>query len=155
MVDIEYANAYSEVLEILKYISNEDYIKIPKKCIRVFEENSNINHQISYNPEQTLDEQNISKRAKAIIAILYRDYWATSSQREKIVAKQNYDRKKLEEQKRKLYNPDNIFKNKEKAEKVASIKENSAQLIEYKEENFFIKILNKIKRFLKHRNYRF
>lgn len=29
MVNLEYANAYSEVLEILKHISQEDYDKIP------------------------------------------------------------------------------------------------------------------------------
>jgi hypothetical protein len=31
MVDIEYANAYREVLEILKYISVDDYNKISKE----------------------------------------------------------------------------------------------------------------------------
>ena len=31
MVNIEYANAYSEVLEILKYIPVEDYKKIPRR----------------------------------------------------------------------------------------------------------------------------
>lgn len=31
MADIKYANAYSEVLEILKYIPIEDYNKIPIK----------------------------------------------------------------------------------------------------------------------------
>ncbi len=36
------------------------------------------------------------KRTKAIIAILFRDYWATPEQREKILAKQNYDRIQIE-----------------------------------------------------------
>ena len=31
MENIEYANAYSEVLEIMKYIPKEEYTKIPKK----------------------------------------------------------------------------------------------------------------------------
>ena len=43
MADIQYANAYTEVLDILKYISKEDYEKIPKSKIKVFEENSNKN----------------------------------------------------------------------------------------------------------------
>ena len=37
MIDIEYANAYSEVLEILKYIPIKDYNKIPKNIIELFE----------------------------------------------------------------------------------------------------------------------
>ena len=41
MIDIVYANAYKEVIEVLKHVSKEDYDKIPqdkinlfKKCIR-------------------------------------------------------------------------------------------------------------------------
>ena len=40
MADIKYANAYSEVLEILKYIPIEDYNKIPKTKIELFETKS-------------------------------------------------------------------------------------------------------------------
>ena len=43
MVDIEYANAYSEVLEILKHIPLEDYNKIPASKIKLFETNANLN----------------------------------------------------------------------------------------------------------------
>lgn len=99
MSNIEYANAYSEVLEILKYVSINDYNKIPKKQIEFFENNSNKNYNFFYNPYKTLDEQNVSKRAKAIIAIIFKDYWATDIQKEKIIAKQNYDRIQLEKEK--------------------------------------------------------
>lgn len=83
MVDIKYANAYSEVLEILKYIPVEDYNKIPKNKIELFKTNANNDYSFKYNPNKTLDEQNVSKTAKAIIAILFRDYWATEIQRKK------------------------------------------------------------------------
>ena len=43
MENLEYANAYSEVLEIIKYISEEDYNKIPKSKIKCFEKNANPN----------------------------------------------------------------------------------------------------------------
>ena len=114
MIDIKYANAYSEVLEILKYISKEDYEKIPNSKIELFETNYNKEYVFKYDPNKTLDEQNVSKTAKAIIAILFRDYWATEIQKEKIINKQNYDRMKLEEEKRTRYNSDNLFKNNEK-----------------------------------------
>jgi len=99
MVDIKYANAYTEVLEILKYISIEDYNKIPKNKIELFQTNANNDYYFTYNPEKTLSEQNVSKIAKGIIAILFRDYWATDIQKEKIITKQNHDRCILEEQK--------------------------------------------------------
>ena len=46
--------------------------------------------------------------------MLFRSYWETQSQREKIINKQSYDRKKIEEEKRIKYNPDNIFENNNK-----------------------------------------
>lgn len=114
MVSVKYANAYSEVLEILKYVSKEDYEKIPNSKIELFETNHNKEYVFKYNPNETLDEQNVSKTAKAIIAILFRDYWATEIQRRKIINKQNYDRMKLEEEKKIRYNSDNLFKSNEK-----------------------------------------
>ena len=141
MENIEYANAYSEVLEILKNISKEDYEKVPSEKIDLFEKNANKNYNFQYDTNLTLDEQNVSKRAKAIIAILFRDYWATPEQREKILAKQNYDRIHIEKNKQKQYNVDNIFKNKER--KVETV-ENSVSMIEYKES-----IFSKIKKWFK------
>ena len=99
MENIEYANAYSEVLEILKHISKEDYNKVPKQKIELFETNANKDYVFTYNPGKTLNEQNVSKTAKTIIAILFRDYWATETQKEKIIAKEKCDRDVLEEQK--------------------------------------------------------
>jgi len=141
MVDIVYANAYAEVLEILKYVSKEDYNKIPKERIELFEKNANINYDFSYDINKTLDEQNVSKKAKTIIAILFRDYWATDAQREKIKAKEQYDRKIKEEENREKFNPDNIFK-KNETKHTEIINENN-QLILYKE-SIFKKIFNKI-----------
>lgn len=108
MVDNKYAIAYSEVLEILKHIPLEDYNKIPKTKIELFKTNADNEYTFNYDPSKTLEEQNVSNITKGIIILLFRDYWATEIQRNKIIAKQNYDRMKLEEKK---YNPDNIFIN--------------------------------------------
>ena len=108
MVDNKYAVAYSEVLEILKYIPIEDYNKIPKTKIELLEANAS-NNTFSYNPNKSLEEQNVSSITKGIIILLFRDYWATEIQRNKIVAKQNHDRMKLEEEKKEKYNSNNIF----------------------------------------------
>ena len=148
MVDIEYANAYSEVLEILKYISKEDYEKIPNSKIELFETNHNKEYIFKYNPNKTLDEQNVSKIAKAIIAILFRDYWATEIQKEKIIAKQNYDRMQLEEKKKEIYNSDNIFKNnKKKIVLDATEQEQKQDLIEINNIKWYKKVWKFIIRF--------
>ena len=106
--------------------------------IDLFEKNANKNYNFQYDTNLTLDEQNVSKRAKAIIAILFRDYWATPEQREKILAKQNYDRIQIEKNKQKQYNVDNIFKNKEKKGFYYNEKGKaySVSMVEYKEPIF-------------------
>ena len=43
MISMEYANAYTEVLEILKFIPKTDYNKIPQDMIKVFSDNQNKN----------------------------------------------------------------------------------------------------------------
>ena len=140
MINIEYANAYSEVLEILKYISKEDYEKIPISKIQLFETNQNKEYIFEYNPNKTLEEQ-------AIIGLLFRDYWATDEQKEKIIRKQNYARQIIEEQKKSMYDVENIFK-KKSLESEIEIKEKATEMVVYRE-NIFKKIFNKLINFIR------
>ena len=64
---------------------------------------------------------------------------------ELIRAYSNNDKKRNEEIREK-YNPDNIFKNKNKEKEVEQIAEEITAIVEYKKENFIQKLLNKIKR---------
>ena len=144
MVDIQYANAYTEVLEILKNISQEEYNKVPKKRINLFEHNANKEYIFNYDSNKTLEEQNVSKTARAIIAILFRDYWATDEQRDRIKTFQNNKRQQIEEENRTKYNTD-IFKNKTYIDSESKFEQTeNMQLVQYKE-NIFKKILSKIK----------
>lgn len=144
MVNIEYANAYAEMLEILKYISKEDYDKIPKRRIHLFETNANRNHVFRYNPNLTLDEQHVSLRTKYIIAILFRDYWATEKQKDKIINYHNTQREKMANEIKEKYDPDNVFNRRNvEQEKTKETKEELA-VVEFKE-NIFKKFINKIK----------
>lgn len=154
MADIQYANAYTEVLDILKYISKEDYEKIPKSKIKVFEENSNKNYSFTYDENKTLDEQNVSEIAKTIIAILFRDYWATKEQRYIIIKKQQ----EIKDQKQKelMAKFEQNKKISEKDLKKVNVASDLDLDIDYellgtnmslykKEEGFFEKLVNKIK----------
>ena len=156
MADIQYANAYTEVLDILKYISKEDYEKIPKSKIKVFEENSNKNYNFTYDENKTLDEQNVSEITKVIIAILFRDYWATKEQRYIIIKKQQEIRdQKQKELMAKFEQNKKISEKDLKKVDVASdldldidYKSLGANVQLYKkEEGFFEKLVNKIKGF--------
>lgn len=89
----------------------------------------------------------MSKIAKGIIILLFRDYWANEKQKNKIIVKQNYDRMKLEEAKRAKYS-NNIFQNinnyKQENNAEKSTRINEVAIVEYKE-SFFKKCINKIK----------
>lgn len=150
MENVEYAIAYKEVFEILKYIPNADYNKIPKEKIELYKTMQDKKYNFKYDPSKTLDEQNVSKRAKAIIGLLFRDYWATDTQREKILAKQKYERQRIEEEKAQNYQYEDLFKKNRTEIQQAQVKDNVEQvsLVEYKE-SIFTKILNKIKSIFK------
>ena len=96
MISTEYANAYTEILEIIKYIPDSDYKKIPSKYIQVFQKNSNNNYCFKYTPQKSLDEQNVSKTTKGIIALLYRDFWANDETKKKIVQYQENKKFQIE-----------------------------------------------------------
>lgn len=143
MIEIGYANAFYEVLQILKYTDIDDYEKIPAKLIRTFRIYANYNYDFEYDVNKTLDEQHVSNVAKAIIANIFKEYWATPIQKEKIIAKEEYDRMQLEEAKRKKYDPDNLFKNKETMIESKPL-QNEVALVEIRE-NFFTRCIKKIK----------
>ena len=137
-IDIKYANAFSEVLSILCYISKEDYEKIPYDIIEMMEDNCNLNYNVEYKPNIDINNQEISDEAKTIIAILYRDYWATEEQREKILEYEKQDIYTLDNKKREIYNPDNIFKNKNDTENLQKNNIEEKALVELKD-SFFIR----------------
>ena len=152
MADIQYANAYTEVLDILKHISKEDYEKIPKSKIKVFEENSNKNYNFTYDENKTLDEQNVSEITKVIIAILFRDYWATKEQRYIIIKKQQEIKdQKQKELMAKFEQNKNISEKDLKKVNVASDLDididyaRGTNLETYKEENIFKRIISNIR----------
>lgn len=150
MDNIEYPIAYREVFEILKYIPKADYDKIPNEKIELYKTMQDTNYNFKYDPSKTLDEQNVSKRTKAILGLLFRDYWATEIQREKIISRQNYERQKLEEEKKLKYNLDNIFKNNNKNAILDNTEEKQKMpLIEIKNIRWYTKIWRFLSKFLK------
>ncbi len=144
-VDTIYAKAFSEVLQILEFISKEDYEKIPLEIIEEMEDNSYKDYTIEYDPTKSLTEQNISKEAKTIIAMFFRDYWATEQQKEKILAKEKYDAYVEEIEKQEKYDVD-FLKNRANNKKKEEKQEEENQLVVWEEKNnIFRKIFLKIK----------
>ena len=135
-------NSYTEVYTILQDLDNEEYNKIPPVLIKTLEENMNKDYEYELDDDLELKDHKMLPETKAILFNLFRDYLATSEQKQKIIKMQNEERQKNELKKQNKYNTD-IFENKKK-EKTKQIEKSSKDLIKYKE-NIFGKLVNKFK----------
>lgn len=143
-----YAKAYKEVIEILNFVPKESVDKIPETMLEVFKTKMDKDWDFKVDINKSFDEQNLLDETKAIFANIFRDYWATPYQKERIEAKERYDRQKIEEEKEEKYNPDDLFKKKKmETNKESEEKEKIKNLpIEVKKENFYEKIINFFKK---------
>ena len=146
MVDIKYANAFVEVLDIIFNLSESEYNKIPSKFIELLEENSNTEYEFIYDPNKTLDEQNVSLEAKAIIAVICRDFLASEEEKNEIIQKEKDELQEYEKMQREKYNPEQLFYN-DNNSNIEEQNNEETSIVEYKEP-FFVKIKNIIKDFI-------
>lgn len=140
MINNSYAKAYTEVLAIIEHFSKEDYAKIPAEKIEFYKKNMDKNYNFTIDPKVDLDKQNVSKEANAIIVNLFRDYYATEYQKTKIKEILNLNQMREEQEKRKKYNPDDIFKKDDsKGNESPEKTENETTLMVEYTESFFTK----------------
>lgn len=104
----EYEKAFVEVLEILKYLPQKDFLKIPSNLIQMMNIEKSKDYYFTINRTKSLKEQNFSPVTKAIISNFYRDYWATEYQKEVIEAKQKLDLALKEREKQEKYQKNKI-----------------------------------------------
>lgn len=139
--------AYSEVDKILSFMEIRYVEKVPKKMRDMFKNEKLQGYEPNIDKNIPLEEQKLERKTIAILAMLNLNYWCENEEEKKelIRAYSNNDKKRNEEIREK-YNPDNIFKNKNKEKEVEQIAEEITAIVEYKKENFIQKLLNKIKR---------
>lgn len=106
-----YSKAYKEIVEILKYVPEESVNKIPKEMRDMFEAEQLKTYDFQIDTTKSFEEQELLEETKAILANIFRDYWATDYQKARIIEKENQDREEWEKQKREKYNSNDIFKN--------------------------------------------
>ena len=144
------SKAYAEVLLILSYMEQKYIDMIPKKLLELFNEEKDKNYQPNINPNISLAEQNLQRKTLALLAMLNLNYWCKDeNERKELLKMYSENDKKIEAEMRERYNPDNLFKKREKVEQNNDIKQEKTELIEYKEKNIFRKILDRIMQFLK------
>lgn len=68
------AFAYSEILEILELMEEEDVKKVPQKLIDIFEKNALPTYEKHFDVNKPLAEQDVSPKTAALIAMLTLNY---------------------------------------------------------------------------------
>lgn len=78
---IEYSEAVSETLEILKYMDDDLLNKIPLDIIKKLKEKKSETYVNKFDEKDGIDVNKISERTKNILAVLYRDYIANEQEK--------------------------------------------------------------------------
>ena len=144
-MNVQTKEIYSEVYSILNLLGEEYIKKLPENLFNMIKEEK----LDSYSPNYTLSLDSLNKNVKkdtlAMISLFHLKYWCDSEdekQKLRKLFKSNDD--KHQEELRKNYNPDNIFKKSIKETDVHNDNVSKANIQIYKEP-LFKALINKIK----------
>ena len=107
------ACAYTEIYEILRIFPKELVAKIPREQIMFFYNNMDRKYQCNITKEN-IGKGELLEETVALLTILFRDYWAEPEQRNILMNFTRNAEVEIEKETHEKYNPDNLFKNKEK-----------------------------------------
>ena len=133
MVDVMYQNALAEVEEILQNTEEELVTKIPEKIRQFIRENRNQEYSANIVNDKPLNEQNILPETQALLALIYRSYWATEEEKQEFAQRDSVE---LEKVKQDLYSS-NMFENKK--DKVEEVQKEITDIVLVKEEKWYQK----------------
>ena len=140
MITKEFAEASTEINEILTYLPEEYVGKIPTKLRDFFKKVEDKDYITNINPNKSLDEQDIKPKTKTLLTILYREYWCNEEEKAELDRILIENDKKYEAESREKYNPDNIFKKNEKTKEIETVEETA--LIKYENKTWYQKMFD-------------
>lgn len=145
MVTKEFSEAITEINKIFGYLPTEYIEKIPIKLRKFLKDVESKEYIPNIDPYKQLDEQDIKPKTKTLLTIIYRNYWCNEQERAELDKKLIENDKKYEEELREKYNPDDIFKKREKTS--TNVQETNLPM-EIKKENFIKRLIDYIKNIL-------
>lgn len=137
-----YHKAYVEVLEILKYIPDEEKNKIPEDILETLIKKADLKYSFKLDYSLPFEKQDLLNETKSILANFFRDYWATDFQREQILIREAQELQ--EQRKNERFNYDSLFeKNKNN-----NISENKDLVVQKENRKWYTFFVDFIKKFL-------
>lgn len=154
MREIEYSEAAVEVLDILNHTNKEDVARIPQSFIKFLTNISSKSYKVKFNHEHPINGLNLKKQTRELLGFIYITWWCDKEEREKykkLIHESNIKNEEIKEK----YNVNDIFKNKKENQEHKIIQNENVMktsIAEYKKENIFKRVLNKILSFFDSKN---
>lgn len=146
MVNVEFSESITEVLDILNHMDKTYTDKIPEKFKNFLEENKSKSYTSNLDHSKKIKEMNIKEKTKDLLATIYMNYWSTPEQKSNYVKILNENEQKYQKEIRQKYDLDNIFKKNNRQTIIKDdISKNNVIQLKGRNSNKFI---NKIKNIL-------
>ena len=147
----EYKKAFSEIEQIIELMPKGLQNKIPSKFKNII--SSEKSQMYKPNIKEPFEECEIMYETKIILSVIYRDFLCSESERAEIKLRDSQKLKEYEDDLRKKYNPDYIFKNRKQSviEETQYTEENTSMIV-VQEDKWYKKIFNIIKNLFKRNN---
>lgn len=141
-INVRISKSYKEVLTYLSLLPPTELKKIPPEKLEIYAKYMDDSYDYKIDSSRPMQSQKMMEETKAILANLFRDYFANDYQKQRILVKEENDLQKIEKIKKEKYDPYKILKkrNKNKVE----IKE----LVVYKH-SYLKELIKKIKKLFK------
>ena len=172
LVMSNYNKAYTEVLEIITYLPEDEAERIPANKLKFFMDNRDRSYNFKYDDTIPFEKNNIMFETKVIFVSLFKDYFATEKQKEKLEEILINNETKRQELLKEKYSYENLFKNSNNTENEVRLENNKntehfqnnddaykarqelneKSLITIEKNNIFKRIINKIKEIIKINN---
>ena len=123
---IIYPDVATEIIEIFKFVEEPVLDKIPEKLKNELEKISNKEYNFKIDESKTLKEQKLLPATKELLSAIFIKYCCREEDGNEILVACKENDIRLEEEKRKKYDPDKIFeKKKEQQAQVVKQVENT------------------------------
>ena len=146
MVNERYAVAMAETLHYLKGINSNDVNKIPKKLMKLLEDNASKTYVCNFDYTKPLKELKLKSETRGLIAMLCYNYWCDTEEK-KTKFKEHLDKNEREYQKKmsRSFDTRELFKDNNVVRECVEENNNANLPIVQPKEGIFKKILNFIK----------
>ena len=123
-----------EVECVLNKMNEQNIKKIPQEFWEFLNKNKDINYNFKYDDSKSITENNLHIDTISLLTYINMNFLLDDEAKKEMISLLNEDEIIAEEQRRKQYNPDSIFKN--RIDKHIEQTSENVNMIEYKESVF-------------------